>query len=236
MSDATAKPSTFTAVGEIVIAAIIVLGVGLFLWRWSSPVTSAPKTSEAMLGPSAEAQPLANRLMIGRPEAPVVIVIVSEFQCPFCARFATTTFPQLRESLIDTGRVAVYFRHFPLEGHQMAGPAAELAECAGRAGKFWSAHDALFAAKGKLTHGLFDQTARSAGLGPWKPGVCPAGDVVDTVAEDKQWADSMGLGGTPFFVLGKRTTDGRVQFRSTLQGALPLDAFRRAVDLIDPQR
>lgn len=89
--------------------------------------------------------PLAARTL-GSDSAPVTVYEMSDFQCPFCQRHATETFPQLRREYIATGKVRWVYIFFPLTTiHHNALPAAEFAVCAARAGKFWEAHDLLFA-------------------------------------------------------------------------------------------
>ena len=69
--------------------------------------------------------------VIGDPNAPITIVEFSDFQCPFCARFNIQTLPLLMEEYIDTGKVKLVFRDFPITSiHPNALPAALAAECA----------------------------------------------------------------------------------------------------------
>jgi protein-disulfide isomerase len=78
----------------------------------------------------------------GPAHAPVVIVEYGDFECPSC-RQAAPVVKLLLERF--NGRVAVAFRHFPLEqSHPHALLAAQAAECAGAQGKFWEMHDLLF--------------------------------------------------------------------------------------------
>ncbi len=83
----------------------------------------------------------------GKPDAAVLIVEFSDFQCPFCRK----TQPALQAVLAKyDGRVRLAFRDFPLRDiHPQAQMAAEALRCAGEQGKFWEYHDLLFAA-GKL--------------------------------------------------------------------------------------
>lgn len=79
----------------------------------------------------------------GDPDAPVVIVEYSDFQCPFCRRWYTEVLPQLEERIGD--EIALAFAHFPLSQiHANAEAAHVAAECAGEQGKFWEMHDLLF--------------------------------------------------------------------------------------------
>lgn len=79
----------------------------------------------------------------GSPDAPVMIVEFSDFQCPFCLRWYADTLPEIRALVGED--VAIAFLHFPLTGiHANAALAHAAAECAGSQGKFWEMHDLLF--------------------------------------------------------------------------------------------
>lgn len=95
---------------------------------------------------------------LGSSEAPVTIVEFTDYQCPFCRRFESTTFAEIRKKYIDTGKVRFIVRDFPLvDMHPDAMLAAEAAHCAGDQGKFWPMHDALFSDASKLgKSGLID--------------------------------------------------------------------------------
>jgi protein-disulfide isomerase len=81
----------------------------------------------------------------GNKNAKVTVVEFSDFQCPFCEQFFKNTYPQLKKEYIDNGKIAFYYRHFPLTSiHPYAKSAAIAAECANDQGKFWEYHDLLF--------------------------------------------------------------------------------------------
>ena len=82
----------------------------------------------------------------GDPEAPLVVVEFSDFQCPACAKHALQTQPAVDKQFVDTGDILWVFKNLPLQEHPQAAAAAVAAECAGEQGKFWEMHDALFAA------------------------------------------------------------------------------------------
>ncbi len=77
----------------------------------------------------------------GNRDAKVIIAEYSDFQCPACA-FYHQLLEKFAEEFGD--KLAVVYRHFPLPNHQNAKPAAYAAEVAGRQGKFWEMHDAIF--------------------------------------------------------------------------------------------
>ena len=95
-------------------------------------------------GASAQADRATARTK-GRPDAPVTIYEMSDFQCPYCRDFTLQTMPSLEREYIKSGKVRLTFINLPLTGmHRNAMAAAELAMCAARQGKFWLVHDRLF--------------------------------------------------------------------------------------------
>lgn len=88
---------------------------------------------------------------LGTPSAPVIITVFSDFQCPYCARFAY----MVRNDILpfETGRVRVVFRHFPLANHNWARAAAEATACAGEQKNefFWRLHYFIFERQNEFT-------------------------------------------------------------------------------------
>ena len=86
----------------------------------------------------------------GDAKAPVTIVEFSDFQCPFCKRFASffDTLPDAEKS-----KVRLIYKQTPLPMHRWAKQAAELAQCAAQRSDdvFWRVHDFFFANQAKLT-------------------------------------------------------------------------------------
>ena len=112
--------------------------VSLMIW------TSLTATTVVAQATAKKPDPLDMRTK-GSPTAPVTVYEMSDFQCPFCKRQIDNTFPLLEKEYIATGKVRWIFINYPLVSiHPNAVPAAELAMCAGRAGKFWEAHDLVF--------------------------------------------------------------------------------------------
>jgi protein-disulfide isomerase len=82
--------------------------------------------------------------LLGQESASVAWVEFSDYQCPFCERLYTGAEAQVKTNYIDTGKVKLYFRDFPLSFHPQALPAAMAAACANEQGKFWDMHGKLF--------------------------------------------------------------------------------------------
>ncbi len=103
----------------------------------------------------------------GNPDASVVLVEYSDFQCPACAQF----YPYVKEIMEEYGdQVRFEYRHFPLINiHPQAVPAARAAEAAGQQGKFFEMHDKLFDGQNTWSRssnptGYFKQYAEELGL------------------------------------------------------------------------
>ena len=80
----------------------------------------------------------------GNPDAKLVMVEFSDFQCPACQRHALETQPTLDETFVDPGKIMWVYKHFPLEEHPQSLAAAAAAECAADQGTFWEMNHALF--------------------------------------------------------------------------------------------
>src|SRR5437016_13420634 len=88
--------------------------------------------------------PLAARTK-GRPDAPVTVYEMSDFQCPYCREFALGTMPLLEREYVQTGKVRFVYINLPLSSvHKNAATAAEVGLCAARQERFWPMHDLLF--------------------------------------------------------------------------------------------
>ena len=91
----------------------------------------------------SERPDVAGAAIEGSPDAAVVVVEFSDFQCPFCQRWYYESLPEIRAQVGEG--VAIAFLHFPLtQRHPNAAGAHFAAECAGAQGKFWEMHDLLF--------------------------------------------------------------------------------------------
>jgi protein-disulfide isomerase len=81
----------------------------------------------------------------GSVGAPVTVYEMADFQCPACRTFTLTVFPTLEREFVATGKVRWVFINLPLTSiHPNAVPAAEVAMCAARQGRFWPTHDLLY--------------------------------------------------------------------------------------------
>lgn len=163
---------------------------------------------------------------MGAQDAPVTIIEYSDFQCPFCARFHSDTFPQIERDYIATGQVQYVYKHFPLSFNQNARPAANAAECAGAQGSFFDYSSILYSNQARWS-GVNDPTqqfisfAEDLGLDTSTFESCLAsGEHEERIQSDFDEGSQRGVRGTPaFFVNGQ-----------LISGAQPYAVFRDAIE------
>lgn len=154
----------------------------------------------------------------GPKDAAITIIEFSDFQCPYCSRANNTVEQVLKEY---KGKVRVAFKNLPLPFHNEADPAARAALAAGKQGKFWEMHDALFENQRKLSTQFYMDKAKALGLNvdTFKKDMESA-DVKKQVKDDMDLARKHGIQGTPgFFVNGV-----------AVKGAQPFPHFKMIID------
>lgn len=138
---------------------------------------------------------------LGPASAPVTIVEFSDFQCPFCARFARDVLAPARARY--PAAISVMYRHWPLSIHRFATDAAIASECAARQGRFEQYHDALFATQDSIGAWSFQRFARIAGvpdLAAFTRCLSDA-EAAARVSRDRRAAIAVGAAGTPTFIV-----------------------------------
>ena len=199
----------------LLLGAVAVIGAGV-LWYGSQ---AKPERGGAAAG-NAASLPVAatdgfRGYTLGSDSAPVEVTEYSDFECPFCASFATVQMPVIREQLIATGKVRWRFRDFPLPSHEYSRYAALAGQCAGEQGKFWEMHDQLFtnhqwAQTGKNPRSLFRDFANAVRLDLDKYDACMDGRrYAGRVQASVQEGDAAGVHGTPSFFVNGRPYSGR---------------------------
>ena len=162
--------------------------------------------------------------VLGDKDAPITIIEFSDYECPFCARFYLNTLPQLKREYIDTGKVKLIYRDFPLGFHQNAQKAAEATEIAEELGggeKFWEMHDKIFENQQAITIEDLVRYAEEIGLNKEKfKELLDTNKYENEVLEDFQDGQKAGVQGTPTFFI-----NGQV-----LVGAQPFEAFQEIIE------
>ncbi|MBI5487929.1 MAG: DsbA family protein [Deltaproteobacteria bacterium] len=172
---------------------------------------SADEIETQLLQRYRETEPLTIDLddspVLGPPDAPLTIVIFSDFECPICAA-AAERLHAVRERSPE--RVRIVFKHFPIDQlHAMAMSAARAAIAAGNQGKFWEFHDALFADQESIGPGLYVRIATALGLDLDRFEAERISEAsADRVRSDRAEGVRLGVEGTPaIFVNGRRFQD-----------------------------
>ncbi|MEZ4516708.1 MAG: thioredoxin domain-containing protein [Chloroflexota bacterium] len=162
----------------------------------------------------------------GSLDAPVVMDEFSDFQCPFCSRFAQETMPTLLEQKIAAGEVRLVFYDFPLTSHPQAAAAANAARCAGEQGAaaYWEMHDRLFENQQEWSNSnaneTFVQYANELSLDGAGFSACiEESRYTDAIDANVDYGFSRGVSSTPSFFLNDQP----------LVGAQPTDVFLQAI-------
>jgi protein-disulfide isomerase len=194
------------------------------------PGTSAPHATR----PAAHAATAAARRVVvngvdltgvgydrGSPDAPIVMVDMSDFACPYCGSHARQTLPALEREFIAQGKV--FYKYVPIVmGFPNGDVAARAAECAAEQEAFWPMHDRIYADQSGWKRSpdpakVFRGYAAALELDATRFEACYAsGRTEARTAAANDRAGRLGVRATPtFFVNGQM-----------VEGALPLDRFR----------
>jgi protein-disulfide isomerase len=208
--------------GAVSLSLVFTLGCGGKEAGGNTSQTAAPRAATT---DTLTARADAARIQ-GSPTAPVWVVEVSDFQCPFCKTWHDSVYRALRREFVTPGTIRLAYINYPLSNHANAFPAAEAAMCAAAQDKFWDMHDGLFDAQDVWAHlpdvtGVFDSVARAKGVEVAAMRRCiESGATRALILADAERAQEFGVEATPSFIIG-----GDVMIR----GMQPIEAFRRAI-------
>jgi protein-disulfide isomerase len=147
-------------------------------------------------------------LVLGRQDAPLVLVEYLEPQCPHCKRFSQTVFPELVERYVATGMLRIELRPLAFMGADSL-PLAKALLAAGRQNRAFQLAALLYARQGAVdswySEKLLDELAAKAGLDP-APIRAALADATLEATLRKNGASLVAAGGegTPFFLLGRQ--------------------------------
>ena len=228
-------------------ALLAVAGVGLMLLSACTKADAAAEaTKEAKPAPTAAlttslspltptGDTLSDSLLIsradkgrtlGKESGAIWVVMISDFQCPFCRQWHDASMASLKRDYVETGKVRLAYLNLPLPQHPFARIEAEAALCAGAQGHFWPFAEELFARqvafeKAKTVQPSIDTIASKLKLDLEEFGRCQKRQVIGSLIEnDIQQATKAGVRSTPSFLVGD----------FLVQGAVPYPDFRKAID------
>jgi protein-disulfide isomerase len=193
----------------------------------------APESTPDLNESLAERQELMNQVVPdtrhfkGAADAPVTIIEFSDFQCPYCSRFAVEAGQKIDESYVEQGIVRFGYKHFVFLGEQSIW-AAEASECAADQDAFWAYHDRLservaIEQQRDFTRENLKAIAADMGLDAVAFNACmESGKYAELVNNETQAAQQLGVRSTPTFLING----------IPVTGAQPFDVFQRAIELV----
>jgi protein-disulfide isomerase len=215
VTDLPTLPSPRRHIARRDVVKLVVAGValsGAVAWGLSLPVSAQRKKAgptEVPLEELMKPGPLPD-LALGKADAPITVVEYASMTCGHCAAFHNKVYPALKEKYIDTGKVRLVFREFPLDN--LAAAASMLARCAGGEKTFplisalFHTQEAWAFVRGDPKPELF-KVVKQAGFTQESFDKCLADQKLldDITAVRTRGSDTFGVSSTPtFFVNGKK--------------------------------
>jgi protein-disulfide isomerase len=175
--------------------------------------------------------------VLGNKNAKLTIVDFSDYECPFCKKSFTDILPSLKTDYIESGKVNLVYKNYPLPFHQNAPKEAEAALCArdqGGDSVYFKFHDQIYTQTTSNGTGLaltqLPIIAKSLGLNVSKFQLClDFGKYKDYVDKDIAQGNQVGVSGTPTWFVGKTNSDGTIT-GTKIVGAQPYTAFKAIIE------
>jgi len=167
--------------------------------------------------------------ILGDPSARITILEWGDYQCTFCYRFHGTTLSTLKQDYIQSGKVNLVFKDFPLNGPDSI-LAAEASYCAQDQGKYWQYHDELYKnwageKTGWITRWSLNAFGTTVGLNLDEFSQClDEHKYQDKVNRLYQFGKEIGIDATPSFLI---FNDEKI---IKITGNQPLETFLRTID------
>lgn len=237
--ETTKKTGSLGVPVAIVIAALLIGGAIYFSGnKTTQKINVAEGIKEAQNEQNKiEVAPVTQDDMIrGNPNAPILVVEYSDFDCPFCKNFHETM-KQIMTKYGENGKVAWIYRNFPLQQlHPNAPKLAEAGHCVAEIGgndAFWKFSDNIF--ENRETNAQTDMTqlpayAVAAGVDKDKFNECfTSGKYASKVEEDIQAALKAGAQGTPYSIVMVGDQQG------VINGAQPFETVDKIMQTLISQ-
>jgi len=167
--------------------------------------------------------------IIGNPSATITIVEWGDYQCTFCYKFHQSTLNTIKQDFIETGKVKLVFKDFPLNGPDSV-LAAEAAYCAQDQGKYWQYHDELYKnwggeRTGWITRDSLDKFATTVSVDLEKFDKClDDHKYLERVKQMYEFGKEIGIDATPSFLVFNNEKIIKIT------GNQPLEVFLKSLD------
>jgi len=190
----------------------------------AAPAPSGPNVKDVVFS-------LGTSPVKGDPKAKLTLLEFTDYQCPFCSKYAKETSPKIKAEYVDTGKIRYVKMDLPLAFHAKAFDAAEAVRCAGDQGKFWEMNERLFANQQALEPWVGH--AEAIGIKAPEFEACMNSDKhAEAIRADMKEASKAGFTGTPSFMIA--LTDPKdpkkVKGIVAMVGAKPYDAFKADIE------
>jgi protein-disulfide isomerase len=212
----------------LIVAIVIAVGAGIWIGRDELGIGASAPNSELDVSEPAPAVPDVKEddKILGKADAPVTIVEYFSLGCIHCKNFHETILPKLKTDYIDTGKVRLVFRDFPLDGISFG--AALVTRCANDLAYF-AMVDTLFKQQ-ETWHvdngmGQLANIVKGAGMDQAALDACLKNQANKDkiVALQKEGSDTLKINSTPTFFINDRVLAGVSEyeaFKATIDGAL----------------
>jgi protein-disulfide isomerase len=212
----------------LIVAIVIAVGAGGWIYYKGQGIGASLPNAELDKSEPAPAVPVVaeGEKVLGEANAPVTIVEYFSLGCPHCRHFHETILPKLKTEYIDTGKVRLVFRDFPLDGVSLA--AATLTRCVNDLAYF-AMVDTLFAQQDAwhVQNGIGQvaNIAKNAGMDQAAFDACIADPARKdpAVASRSEAETKFQVNSTPTFFINDRVLKGVSEyeaFKATVDGAL----------------
>jgi len=197
------------AVVDVAASVAMLLAAAVIIWNGFGRQYFANRNREKL--PRMPIELTADTPMRGKSSVQTVVLEFSDFECPFCGKFAKEVLPWLEENYVVPGRTKLAFIHLPLrEIHPFAGAAAESAACAEQQGQFWPFHDLLFVDRRRLAPEDLASNAAKLGLNLDRFRDCLSAEATSKGERYLELAQSLNIVSTPTLVFGRIQENGQV--------------------------
>ncbi|MEV6331369.1 DsbA family protein [Streptomyces sp. NPDC051909] len=223
----------------VIISGVVLAATLLGLASYAATAPSSPSGSSGSSVAEVSADPAdgvypeleayarrdaADRLALGRADAPVVLIEYADFKCGFCGKFARDTEPALVRKYVDAGTLRIEWRNFPIFGEESEA-AARASWAAGQQGRFWEFHKAAYAPGAKekgFGKERLTALAKEAGVADLARFARDADGQAarEAVRKDQEQGYSIGAASTPSFLVNGRP----------IAGAQPMETFTQAIE------
>jgi protein-disulfide isomerase len=192
-----------------VLACTVSAVAGLLL---GTPVTARAATGNAeQEAKLMAAVPPHGERVLGKADAPVVMIEYASATCPHCAEFHVDVLPEIKKKYVDTGKVKLIFREFPLDDRAMA--VFMLARCLPE-DEYFQTVDSLFRQQKEWTgsnpKAPLLKIMQDAGMTEAEFDAClKRRDLAQAIFDTRKTAnEQFGVKGTPTFFINGTLIDG----------------------------